>query len=237
MAWGNNKGVSAEEILGMKPEDLKSKLDSAATKEDLKAATDAVDGLKGSLAEIQGALAKLTKGPDPVPDPAVLADQNDPTTQVLTDPAGFVARATAGTQKTALEAQAGLMEIRARQENPGVFQKFGAQLLESASKFPAEQRGTAGFWPWMIRTFVGDKYMKGELEGGSYPSLMGGSSFAPNASGDVTDPNKGFDPEVAARLKERGIPLDKAAAINKLMAVDGEPIDIERYKAAVKNVA
>jgi hypothetical protein len=135
-----------------------------------------------------------------------------------------------------LQAAADVQEMRARQANPSIFQKYGQQISESAGKFPLQQRAQSSFWDWHLRTYLGDKLMKGEIESGSYPSLMGGSSFAPSATGETADPNKGFDPQVAARLKERGIPLDKAAAINDLMSKNGEPIDIQRYQEAVKKV-
>lgn len=236
MAWGNNRTVSAEDILGMKPEDLKTKLDSAASKDDLKAINDSTEALRGSLSEIQAALAKLTAPPPAEPDPTIVADQNDPTTQMLTDPAGFIGRQTAGTQQIALEAKANILEMRARQANPGIFQKYGQQIMETAGKFPLQQRSQEGFWDFHLRTYLGDKLMKGELESGSYPSLMGGSSFAPNATGEVNDPNKGFDPQVAEYLKGRNIPLDKAAAITEIMVKNGDPIDIQRYTEAKKAV-
>jgi hypothetical protein len=236
MAWNSGKQLTAEEILGMKPEDLKNKLDTAASKDDLKALTDGQTALQGTLAALQASLNKLTT-PEPVIDPTVIADQNDPTTQMLTDPSGFINRQTAGTQQIALEAKANVLEMRARQKNPGIFQKYGDQIMESANRFPLAQRSQEGFWDFHLRTYLGDKLMKGELEAGSYPSLMGGSSFAPNTSGTESDPNRGFDPQVAAYLKERNIPLDKAAAITEVMVKNGDPIDIQRYSEAKKAVS
>jgi hypothetical protein len=228
--WGN-KTLTAKEILGMEPEELKGKLDSAASKDDVKAATDAVDGMKSTLAQLQLSIAALTSPPPPPPDPSIQADQNDPTTQILTDPGGFVSRATAPTQNLALETAAGLYEMRAHNANPAIFQKYGQQIMDSIKNFKLADRANPGFWDWHLRTYLGDKLMKGEIEASSYPSLMGGSSFAPN-SGDPVDPNKGFDPEVAAYLTERKVPLEKAAAIQQIMVKNGDPIDIERYKKA-----
>ena len=236
MAWNNQKQLTAEEILGMKPEDLKNRLDTAASKEDLKAITDSQAALQGTLSQLQASLNKLTTPPE-VPDPTTVADQNDPTTQLLVDPNGYINRQTAGTQQVALETKAGLNEMRARQNNPGIFQKYSDQIMTSANRFPLAQRAQEGFWDFHLRTYLGDKLMKGELEQGSYPSLMGGSSFAPNSTSEADDPNRGFDPQVAAYLKERGIPLEKAAAITQIMVKNGDPIDIQRYTDAKKAIA
>src|SRR6516162_5186236 len=126
MAWPNKATVSAKDILGMEAEELKTKLDSAASKDDVKAATDAVEGLKGTIGELQAALAKLTT-PTPQPDPNIQADVNDPTTQILTDPAAYIGRQTAGMGQVALKAAADVNEMRARQKYAGAFQQYGAE--------------------------------------------------------------------------------------------------------------
>lgn len=228
MAW-NRGQMSAEEILGMKPEDLKAKLDSAVTKEDLTATQTKIEEQAGALAKIQEMLAKLTT-PTPEPDPVVVADSEDPTTQMLTDPQGFISRSTKGIAETASQARADILEMRARNAYARAFAKYGKELMEGAKSFSLAQRAQDGFWDFHIRTFMGDKYIKGETGSGSYPSLLGSSTISSTHMEDPDDPNKGFNPEVASFLKERGVPLEKAAKIKLLMADQGEPISLASYK-------
>jgi hypothetical protein len=230
MAWNSGRQMTAEEILGMKPEDLRSKLDSSVTKDDLTAISTKQEEFGTTLSAIQASLAALTRKPE-TPDPTLEADLNDPTTQMLTDPAGYVTRQTQGIANTASATRADLNEMRARQAYPAAFNKYNDELTTGANKFSLDQRANPSFWDFHIRTFMGDKYIKGETQG-SYPSLVGSSSFAPNAQGDPSDPNKGFDPQVAAFLKERGVPLDKAAILQKNFE-NGEPVSIDTYKKAV----
>lgn len=227
MAW--QKQLTADEILGMKPEDLRSKLDSSATKEDLTAISTKQDEFGTTLSAIQASLAALTTKP-PAADPNLNADLDDPTTQLLTDPQGYIARQTRGSVDQNLQTASALHEMRARSAYPGAFSKYNDDLIAGANKFSLEQRAQPSFWDFHIRTFMGDKYIKGETQG-SYPSLMGSSSFAPNNAGP-DDPNKGFDPQVAAFLKERGVPLDKAAIVKQAQD-SGEPVSIDTYKKAV----
>jgi hypothetical protein len=234
MAWSQRGQVSAKEILGMEPDELKSKLESSATKEDLTKLNTEFESQKGTLSEIQAMLKKLTAPEPPAPDPNVKLDADDPTTQILTDPAGFINRQTAGTQQVAAQARADVLEMRARQKYAGIFQKYGDDVMEKAQQFSLAQRAQDGFWDFHIRTFTGEKFLRGEVEPGSYPSLVGSSSFAPNSSGDVDDPNKGFSPDMAAFFKERNVPLDRAAKIQKLME-GGEQIDLKNYKGVVGN--
>jgi hypothetical protein len=51
---------------------------------------------------------------------------------------------------------------------------------------------------------------------------------------DTVDPNHGFTADQAAFFKEQGVPLAEAAQIQKLMAVDQEPIDMQRWKERVR---
>jgi hypothetical protein len=227
MAW--QKQMTAEEILGMKPEDLRNKLDSSATKDDLTAISTKQGEIETSLSAIQASLAALTKKPE-VPDPTIQSDLDDPTTAMLTDPTGFVNRATKDISAQAAEARADILEMRARSAYPAAFSKYNDELVSSANKYSVEQRANKSFWDFHIRTFMGDKYIKGE-EKGSYPSMIGSSSFGPGQD-DSSDPNKGLDPQVAAFLKERGVPLDKAAIIKQQQSA-GEPVDINTYKKAV----
>jgi hypothetical protein len=229
MAW-TGKQLSAEEILGMKPEDLRSKLDSSATKDDLTAISTKQEELGSTLASIQASLAALTKQPE-TPDPNLNADLTDPTTQMLTDPQGYIGRQTQGIAAQALAARADILEMRARSAYPGAFAKYNDELVTGANKFSIEQRANPSFWDFHIRTFMGDKYIKGETQG-SYPSLMGSGSYAPG-NVDPGDPNKGIDTEVAGFLKDRGVPLDKAAIIKKSMIDNGEPVSIDTYKKVV----
>lgn len=227
MAFG--KQLTAEEILGMKPEDFRAKMDGAVTKDDLTAATAKIEEQGNTLAEIKASLAKLTT-PVAQPDPNFVADLEDPTTQMLTDPAGYVARQTLGLQNTALETKAQLLEMRARSKYAGAFQKYDKELTDGAARFSIAQRAQDSFWDFHVATLTGQKVLAGEFQGGSYPSLMGNGSYGANVSEPI-DPNSGFDPQVSAFLKERGVPLEKAALIKKAMD-NGEPVDINTYKKA-----
>ncbi len=227
MVWAG-KQLTAKEILGMEPTELQTKLDGAASKDDVSKLNTAVEAQKDTLAAIQASLAKLTTPPD-VPDPQAALDQNDPTTQVLTDPAGFVNRQTAPIQQAALQAQANINEMRARQANPGVFQKYGDALMEALKRFPLAAQAQTGFWDSHIRMVLGDKFIKGEIEEGSYPSLIGGSSFGPNPTGETKDPNMGINPEIAAWLKDRNVPIESAARLMQ-MQQDGSEINLANYK-------
>jgi len=233
MAWRQGQ-VTAKEILGMEADELKTKLDSAASKDDLKTINTAVEESKSTLAAIQAQLAKLTAPEPPPPDPNIKLDADDPTTQILTDPAGYISRQTAGTQQVAAQARADVLEMRARSKYPGVFAKYGEDLMTRAQNFSLAQRAQEGFWDFHIRSYTGEKVLSGEVDSGSYPSLVGSGSFAPNISGEPNDPNKGFAPEMASFFKERGVPLEKAAAIQKLMN-GGEQIDLKNYKGVVGN--
>jgi hypothetical protein len=230
MVWPAHGTLTAKEILGMEPDELKTRLDGAATKDDLTKATSAIEQQGNALSEIRTMLNKLTAPPPPEPDPATEADANDPTTQILTDPSGFVGRQTAGLAEQAAETRADVLEMRARTKYPQVFAKWGDQLLETARKFSASQRAQQGFWEFHLRTFTGDKLLKGEIEAGSYPSLVGSSSFAPNSGNSDSDPNKGFSPDQVAFFKEHGVPLDRAAKIKNLVIDNGESITLEAFK-------
>lgn len=235
MAWPNKGTVSAKEILGMEPDELKSKLEAAVTKDDLTATTTKLEEQGNALNEIRSMLAKLTT-PTPEPDPNVKLDADDPTTQVLTDPQGFINRQTAGIAATAAQAKADVLEIRARQKHAGAFQKYEKDIMDSANNFPVTARAHENFWDNHIAMVLGQKVVRGELESGSYPSLVGSSSFAPSSGHSDSDPNKGFNPDMAAFFKERGIPLEKAEKIKKLMVDNGEPINMDNYKKEVAHV-
>lgn len=219
----------------MEPDELKTRLDSAATKTDVTETKTKLEGIEGTLAALQASLAKLTAPPPADPDPNIKLDADDPTTQMLTDPAGYVARQTAGTQAVALQARADVLEMRARSEYPGAFAKYGQTLMDSAKNFNIGARAQEGFWSSHIRMVMGDKLVKGELESGSYPSLMGGSSFAPSNPGDAQDPNRGFSADQAGFFKERGVKLADAAKLKRLMVDNGEPISMENWKGPVGN--
>lgn len=224
MAW--TKPLTAEELIGMGAEDLKGRLDSAASKDDVSGLKSQVDGLTSMLGEIQEGLKRLSTPPPP-PEPAVADD--DPTTQVLTDPTEFIRKQTQPIQDVALQARADIQEMRARSQYAGVFEKYGDELMKAAGNAPLNQRARDDFWNGLVRMAIGDKYVKGEITPTGYPSLLAGSAFAPSVTREA-DPNKGFDPEVSAWLKSRNVPLDSAAKIHKLMVEQGEPISLENYK-------
>ena len=218
-----------EDILGMSQDDFKKKLESSATKEDVDAIKSTVEG---SLSEIRQALSNLTT---PKPEPVVESTPDDDVTGIITDPKGFIQKETAGLKASNLQTQADLQEMRARQ-NPmfaNVFAQYGGELTQLAAKMPLESRAGQGFWEWHIRTFLGDKFVRGELKSQSYPSLIGSSSVLPNPDGGLPDdPNKGFTSEQAAFFKEHNVPLDSAAKIDRIMRRDGNPLTLEAYKAA-----
>lgn len=223
MAWPQGR-VSAEDILGMSKDDLKTKLESAATKDDITAAVNAAnEENKTALQAIQEKLNALT-----APPPAPASAEIDPTTAILTDPNDYIRAQTQGINQTALQAGADVQEMRARQTYGGVFAKYGEELLKTAQNFSLDQRAKPGFWDFHIRSFMGDKYVRGETEG-SYPSTLGASSYTSGVN-TPEDPNKGLDPNVAEFLKNRGIPLDKAAQLKRHMIDNGEPVSIDTYR-------
>jgi hypothetical protein len=227
MAWP--KTPTAEELLGMKPEDLKSKLDSAASKDDVKAAVDAANAeTKSQLEQIQNSLKALTT---PRTEPPAKTEPDDPTVSILTDPTKFVSDATKDVREASLRTQAQIQEMRARQDSrfSNLFAKYGKELTEAASRFSIAQQAQDNFWEFHVRAFLGDKMVKGELREGNFPSLIGTSSVGPRTDGSSSDPDHGLNPEVAAFLRGRGVPSDKAARIQQLMHVDGEPITHANY--------
>jgi len=213
----------------MKAEDLKAKLDGAATKEDIAAIETKVTS---SLAELQKTLEAL-KPQTPVvtegePDGGELPD---PTVQIISDPTKFVGKQLEPLQKAQMETQAQLGEMRARQ-NPqlaGAFSQYGTELMESANKLPLAMRAQPNFWDWHIRTILGDKMVKGEIREGKFPSLIGSSSVVPNVTGSKEDKNHGFSASQIEWFNEHKIPIESARAITN-MYDDGEPINQSGYK-------
>lgn len=226
MAWP--KAQTAEEILGMKPEDLKSKLDSAASKDDVKTAVEAANAeTKSQLQQIQDSLKALTTPKTP----EIPVTEDDASVRVLTDPTKFVNDATKDLRAGNERVQAQVQEMRARQDPllSGAFAKFGKELTEEAKKFPLSSQGMDNFWSHVVKNFLGDKMVKGEIREGNFPSLMGASSVGVRSDGSSSDPNLGFTSDVADFYRQRNIPLEKAAKIQKLMAVNGEPITHANY--------
>jgi len=227
--------LTAEQILGMSTDDFKKKMEGAASKDDVTSLQTKLDETGSALSAIQASLAKLTT-PPPVPDPVATGDQDDPTTALLTDPAGFVRRAGANTEAVALQARADVLEMRARNENAGIFGKYGKEIAEAAKTYNLQSRCQEGFWNFLINSFLGGKMRSGDIDAGSYPSLLGSSTVAGDGTmaRDTVDPNHGFTADQAAFFKEQGVPLAEAAQIQKLMAVDQEPIDMQRWKERVR---
>lgn len=226
MAWP--KAQTAEEILGMKPEDLKSKLDSAASKDDVKTAVEAASAeTKSQLQQIQDSLKALTT--PKTPETPVTED--DASVRVLTDPTKFVNDATKDLRAGNERVQAQVQEMRAKADPrfSNVFNKYGKELGEAAHKFATNYQAQDNFWEFLIPKFLGDKLVAGEIREGNFPSLMGASSVGVRSDGSSSDPNLGFTSDVADFYRQRNIPLEKAAKIQKLMAVDGEPITHANY--------
>jgi hypothetical protein len=230
--------MSAEQILGMSTEDFKKKMDGSASKDDVTGLQGKIEEQASTLTALKDMLTKLTT-PPPAADPNTQADLDDPTTQLLADAPGFINRQTQGIQATALAAKADVQEMRARQKYAGAFAKYGEELMRTAAAFPVNSRAMDGFWDQHIAMFTGQKYLKGEMEGGNYPSLLGNSTISAQGSmgGDVTDPNRGFTPDQVAYFKDRGIKIAQAAAYRDLMIRDGEPIDIQKYKERIEHAA
>lgn len=231
MAWPGQ--LKAEDILGMTTEDFKKKLDGSVSKEDLESLKTENGEIKTQLAQVLEALKASKTTPEPrVEEPVV----TDPMVENLTDPEAFISKKLKPVQDAQAETAAQVMEMRARQ-NPqfaGVFAQFGDELVQIAAKFPAAQRANPTFWDWHIRTVLGDKFVKGDLKTSSYPTLIGSSTVGVNADGgDPKDPNKGFQPEVANFLKDRGVPLENAAKLQQLMN-DGEPLTLAAVKGAAR---
>jgi hypothetical protein len=225
MAWP--QAPKAKDIIGMEADELKAKLDGAATKEDLKAITDANTATTGTLNEIKAALAALKPAePATVVAPADTAD--DAAVRMLSDPTGFVDSRLKDVSAQSLDTRAALEEMRARTKFSSAFNLYGEELMKSAATFKPEQRANANFWDWHIRTVLGDKVIRGEIRAGSFPNLLGPSSGAPGSAEDK-DANQGFNPEMAAFFKTRGLPLEKAAKIRDLMVRDGETIRHDNY--------
>jgi hypothetical protein len=233
---GLGRAMTAEQILGMSTDEFKQKIEGAVTKDDLKSLKDET---ASTLTSIRETLEALKPRQEVKSDPQIEADLNDPTTSMLADPQGFVQRQTQGTQALALQTRADILEMRARQANPGIFQKYGKELMEAAKAYNLASRCQENFWEFHMNSFLGSKVRTGELESGSYPSLLGGSTVQASGSmgGEVNDPNRGFTADQVAYFKERGIPLAKAAAYRDVMHKDGDPIDIATYKKRVENAA
>jgi hypothetical protein len=223
------KQLTAEDILGMKPEDLKAKLEGAATKEDLTNALKPVEQFNGTLAEIKATLAALTTPKEPVIEKN--DDDSDPAVRMLSDPNKFVADATKDLKNASLDTKAQLNEMRARQ-NPSLapaFREYGKEIMAMAEKISLEQRAHPGFWEWHIRTVIGDKMIKGELRQG-YPSLLGTGGGPRGESGDADDPNFGFDPDMAQFFKSRGKNLKDMAFLRDRMTKDGDTLTESAWK-------
>lgn len=229
MAWPQRGQVSAKDILGMETTEFQAKLDGAASKDDVNKLNTAVEEQKGTLAAIQASLAALAAPKPADPDPNIALDANDPTTQMLTDPQGFVQRQTAALQNTTLQTQADLNEMRARQKYGNHFAKFGEELMTKANNFSVAQRAQPGFWDFHMRTVLGEKVLTGGIEPDSYPTLIGSGSGAVNLNGERPDPNLGVHPEIASWLKEHNVPIESAARILRMQA-DGSEINLANYK-------
>lgn len=229
MPWRQPE-IDPEKIIGMKPDELKIKLESAVTKDDLKNAVAPIEEFKGQLAAITDSLKKLTtpKEPEVTPDP----DADNPVVKMLTDPAAFVASVTKPEREAGLRTQAQLGEMRARSTYSGVFNQYNDDLLKNAAKFSLEQQAQPGFWDWQIRLLLGDKAINGKIEPNKFPSLLTSSNVGPR--GDSAEPGSTLSPEMAAWLKGRGVPLEKAEKIRNLMIRDGEPITHANYFGSAK---
>lgn len=207
---------------------ITKKMENTASKEDVKTAVEAANAeTKSQLQQIQDSLKALTT--PKTPETPVTED--DASVRVLTDPTKFVNDATKDLRAGNERVQAQVQEMRARQDPllSGAFAKFGKELTEEAKKFPLSSQGMDNFWSHVVKNFLGDKMVKGEIREGNFPSLMGASSVGVRSDGSSSDPNLGFTSDVADFYRQRNIPLEKAAKIQKLMAVDGEPITHANY--------
>jgi hypothetical protein len=217
MAWNKGQTVNAEEILGMKPEDLKTKLEKAATKEDIGAAIEAgITPFKTQFEELKAQIMSLSQ-PKPIESEPI-----DPNLEALTDPQKFLNDRLTPLAQANLETQAQLNEMRAR-NNPRfseVFRQFGDELTRSAlEKFTPQVRASQNFWDMHVKNILGDKILSGALKPTSFPSLLGSSSGAGGSMGEGNTEREyaEVDPEVAQHLKERGIKSERVKYISGLM--------------------
>lgn len=225
MAWPRE--IKAEDVIGMKADELKAKLDGAASKDDLKALTDAQTANSGALADIQKTLKALTT-PKPVETPNPDGG-DDPQVRMLLDPEKFVNDATKDLRQGQAETSAKLNEIRAREKYGPIFAQYGEELMAAVSKLPVAMRANDNFWDFQIDNFIGKKVRTGEIKPGNYPSLLGSTAHGPRGAGDTSDPDLGFSPDMASWFRTRGLPLDKARKIYDLTVRDGEPLSIAKY--------
>lgn len=226
------KAPTPEQILGMKPEELKQRLDSSATKDDITGIKDQVAEFSAGLNSLKESLAKLTAPKPPVPEPDLTSDEK--TARLLLDPSAAIRDETKDLREQQILTRAELAEMRARQ-NPklaGAFRQYGDELVAAAQRMPLESRAQNGFWEWHVRTFVGDKAINGKIGADSFPSLIGSSTIGVNSEGKETDPNEGFTPDVADWLKGRNVPLQKARRISQIMEKNGDPLSLQNYKEA-----
>lgn len=230
MPWP--KTPTAEEILGMSAEELKTKLGGAASKEDLTAALKPFEAQASSIEEIKKSLAALTTSRE-TPPPVV--DDTDPAVSMLSNPKGFVADETKGLRQSQLETQAALSEIQARQnpEFAGIFRQYGTEIDGLVAKVPLATRATPNFWQSCMRQFIGDKFVRGEIRQNNFPSLLGSSSVVRGADGNADDPNFGFSQDMIDFFKGRGKnqkQIKDLAFIRDRMQRDGETISSEAWQ-------
>jgi len=216
----------------MKPEDLKSKLDSAATKEDFNAVQAAVDKQNASLETIKNSLAALTA---PKIETPVTPSADEDAVRLLANPSEFLRDANRDVRMSQDEIKAQMAELQARQnpELAGFFRQYPKEAADLAAKAPVNLRAQANFWVSAVNQILGDKVRRGEIREGKFPSLLGASSVGVRADGTTEDTNFGFSDEMASFFKERGKSLKDMAFIRDRMdrrTGAGETIDLASWK-------
>lgn len=225
MAWPSRREDDKPEFdfekeFGIGRDELKRRLESSVSKEDYDALKAETDGTKSTLSELQERLNSLT-------NPQRQDDPVDPTTEMITDPAGFIGKVTNPTLQLAMQAQADLQEMKARQKYSEIFAESEDEIMESLKGFNLQTRSQPNFWEIHMSRFIGGKALKGELRAGSYPSLMGAGSASGSSSGG--DPNLGLSADEIEYAAKRGIKKEKYAMAKKLVA-SGEKITLESAK-------
>ena len=225
MAWPRREDPQPDpeiESFKTKIADLETKFASAVPKEELDAIKSQNEELKQSIGGLQTQLARLNRfAPREETDPV------DPQMDMISDPAGFVQRQTMNDRIMSFQTRADLNEIKARQKYPQIFKENEQDLIDSAQKMNLETRAGQNFWDMHIERIMGGKLLKGEIKVGSYPSLMGAGSNTAVESGEAELGLENFEVEYA---KKRGIPLEQASKIKKLVK-SGEKISLENARA------
>jgi hypothetical protein len=225
MAWNRRETEEKpnEELNEIKSKfgELETKLSSSVPKEEFESLKAKNEELSNTLAGLQTQLTKLNRFTEP--EPAT----DDPTTDMITDPRGFISRETANDRGMMYQTRADLQEMRARQKHAAVFKAYEKDLMAMTVGFSVQDRSNPNFWDIHVERVLGNKMLKGEIKVGSYPSLMGAGA---GSSSENTESNLGLEAFEVEYAHKRGIPLEKAAKMKSIIK-SGEKISLENARA------